>query len=221
MKRLILILLLTLSSFTGYANSFLSLWGGVGYATHYNYDLSFSGGLSYFKAISSRVGLGASLMAQTYNLYYDKESTDLVGATIRHKSMYAFFSPVLDYHLGHRNGNTHFYVTGGVGFNLSASDTMHKFSHVAYSPTGYAYDSAIDGSAKLNKLAFRFALGLTEYFGISSKYRLIITEEFAFLPNPLSSATDETNIQLSRDAAHFYMPSVISLRIGFCRRAGD
>ncbi len=216
MKRILLITLLVLSSAQGFSNSFLYLWGGAGLATHYNYDLGLSYGSTYVHGIFYRVAVGASVFTQQYNLYYNKEVSPISGASIRHNSNYAFFSPTIQFHMGDKVGATHFYVTGGVGFKISVTDTLHKWYKPAFPTTAnLAYDSLIDKSANINSMVTRIAFGFTEHCFISKHIGMAFTEDFAFLPSLLSSTKDPGNTELNNNVNRLFRPTYISLRIAF------
>ena len=215
MKRILLIALFVLSSSAAFCNSFTYLWGGAGLASHNNYDCGTSAGLSYYHAILGyRVGLGASVFMQQYNLYYDQQQkdADVTGATIRHNSRYVFLSPELNFHMGNK-GTTHFYITAGVGFNVGVVDTMHKWAPSTVSSPGY--DSMVDKSANINKMVSRVAIGLTEHFGIRKHIGVAITEDLAFLPGRLSSTTEPNNPVLNDNLNQLFKPTYFTLRIGF------
>ncbi len=212
MKRISLIIFLTLISLNGFSNSFFNIWGGAGLATRYNYDMGFSGGFTYIKAATWRLGLGASVFYQQYNLYYDRENSQLIGSSIRHNSSYAFVSPVLDLHLG-RRGNTHFYVTAGAGFNMGAADSLHKWAKGGY----VNYDSTIGKAENINKMVFRFGMGLVEYFSINRRYFISVNEDFGYLSDVLSKTNNPTDAMLNRNVNQLYTPTYISVRLGIIR----
>ncbi len=212
MKRILLITVFILSAVQAFSNSFIYLWGGEGISTHNNYNLGMSAGLTYDHALFYRMAFGASVFMQNYNLYYNKEEGGINGVTDRHKSNYAFLSPEFNFHLG-KTGRVHVYLTGGVGFNIGCTDTLHKWAApTALSP---GYDSVIDKSANINKMVSRFAFGATEHFYISKHIGMSFTEDFAYLPSLLSTTTEPTDRVFNNNVRQIFRPAYISLRIGF------
>ncbi len=210
MKRISLITLFTLLSFSGFSATFIQLWGGAGVATRHNYDAGISAGLSFFKGMPYRVNIGASLFLQQYNLYYDRENAQLVGGSLRHNSTYAFFSPVIDLRIG-KYGNTHFYLTGGAGFNMNAVDTLHKWDRQGAT----TYDSTIGKPENINKMVFRLGMGLSEYFNVSQKFYMNITEDVGFMATKLSEINDPADAKINNNVGQIFRPTYISIRIGF------
>lgn len=210
MKRIALTVLLILLGYTGFSTTFFQLWGGAGIATRYNYDAGLSAGMTIFKGLPYRVNVGASVFLQQYNLYYDKENTQLVGASIRHSSSYVFLSPMIDLRMG-KTGNTHFYLTAGPGFNMSAVDTLHKWDRQG----AITYDSTIGKPENINKMVVRLGMGLSEYFNISRKFYMNITEDVGFMATKLSETNDVTNTKLNNNVGRLFRPTYISIRIGF------
>lgn len=210
MKRISLVTLFILLSFSGFSATFFQFWGGAGVATKYNYDAGISTGISFFKGFPYRVNVGASVFLQQYNLYYDKENSQLVGGSIRHNSSYAFVSPVIDLRIG-KYGNTHFYLTAGAGFNMNAVDTLHKWDRQG----AVTYDSTIGKPENINKMVVRLGMGLSEYFPISQKFYMNITEDVGFLANKLSETNDPSDAKINNNVGQIFRPTYISIRIGF------
>ncbi len=214
MKRILLIVLLVLGSYEGFSNSLVSLWAGAGLATRYNYDYGLSFGLDYTHALFYRVGIGLSAFAQQYNLYYDKDNANVVAGSMRNQSTYVFACPKLEYHLG-KKGNIHFYLTGGAGFKMNATDTLRKWSKAAYSATP-GYDSMIDRSASMNSLVYRLGFGFTEYFPTRGHLSFTLGQDFGFLPGLISTSDDPSNASLHNNVNQFYKPTYITFRLGIC-----
>lgn len=210
MKRLIITLLLALGTMPVFAVTFFQLWGGAGLATRYNYDIGLSSGVNFMTSAAFRLGVGFSAFTQQYNIYYDKENLANRGGSIRHQSMYAFFSPLLDYHLrGH--GYTHFYITAGAGFKMSATDSLHKWSRMG----SVSYDSTLGNAANANSMIVRVGMGLTHYFPFQHKRMfLTIGEDIGFLATKLSETTDPTNALLNNNTGRIYRPTYVSIRLG-------
>jgi len=215
MKRILLIACILCGGFSGFSQVSLIVGvnGGAGLATHYNYDMGLSYGANVCKTVSSRLGIGAEVMMQQYNLYYNKEEISLIGGTIRHKSNYLFISPMFEGHLGHKEGTTHFYITGGVGLNMGAEDTLHKYAKATY-PVGAVYDSVIGNAKNINSMVFKIGFGFREYMNLGRRLCLTFTEDFAFLPGKLAETTDPTNDMLRNHVSPFYKPTYITFRIG-------
>jgi hypothetical protein len=214
MKRFLLVILLSLGAYNGFSNSLISLWGGAGLATKYNYDMGVTGGFDFAHAVINRFGIGISAFTQQYNLYYDKELNEFSGASIRHKSMYLFACPKLEYHIG-RKGNTHFYLSGGAGFKMGVEDTMHKWAKTSYIP-GSGYDSLVDRSASVNSMVYRVGFGFTEFFSIKGHLSFTFTEDFGFLPSLISKSDEPNNATLHSNVNQFYRPTYFTLHIGIC-----
>ena len=215
MKKCILSAMLVLISFSSFSNGFsFAAWSGAGYSLKHNYDLGFSHGITYVKAVSYRVALGAQVFTQQYNNYYNAQQTAIAGTTIRYNTNYAFVSPTLDYHIGHKMGHTHFYVTYGFGYNMGGTDTMHKWSRKTYSQ-GVAYDSVIGTEASINKMVMRAAMGINQYFYLGRHIFLTATADFGFLAGRLSEANNPSDEVLQAKIDQIYRPAYMSIRLGF------
>lgn len=209
MKRIFITLLLIVGSMPVFANTFVQLWGGAGVAGRYNYDLGLSSGVNFYTAAGFRMGVGFSAFTQQYNIYYSKELQANRGGSIRYQSTYAFFSPMIDYHLrGH--GYTHIYFNAGAGFKMSATDSLHKWSKV-----GAIYDSTLSDPANINSMVIRIGMGMSHFFPFKhKKMYLTIGEDVGFLANKISETTDKTNRLLDGNTSRIYKPMYISVRLG-------
>lgn len=211
MKKLLLMILLFFVVKPAMSQSFTGIYGGAGVATSNNYDLGINAGAYYYKSVMWRMAVGAQVFMQQYNIYYDKERNQQVGATIRNNSNYVFIAPMLAYHV-RGNGNTHFYINAGVGFNMGAKDSLHKWSY-----TGIAgYDSTVGSADNVNKMLVRFGVGLITYFHVKKHLNIFISEDVGFLGSKLSETTDVTDIRLNNNVNQIYRPLYISLRLGIC-----
>ena len=216
MKRLLLLTFLCFCTIQGFSNGMFGIYGGAGLSTRYNYDLGLNYGIMGYRAISYRAGLGASIFSQTYNMYYDKESNQTVGTSIRNKSTYGFFSPLLIFDMRRYDGRYKFYVTGGVGYNIGGYDTLHKWNNSGI--IGSSYDSVIDGSKNINKLVYRIGFGLMQFSSMGKHLTFCFNEDIGFLPALLSSTTNAADDRLKNNVSRFYKPTYITLRLGIFLR---
>ncbi len=216
MKKSLLIAVLLSASLQGFSQTFIQLWSGAGLCTSGNYDMGLSSGLSFFKGVAWRTGVGAQIFMQGYNIYYDTEVGNPVGSSLRNKSNYVFIAPMIDFHL-RQNGHTHVYLNAGVGFNMGAQDSLRRWS---YTPNGY--DSTVGSADSVSKMVVRIGMGMTHYIGGTGRFRISVSEDVGFLATRLSKTTDPTDVRLYNNASQFYKPLYISLRLGigwrFARR---
>ncbi len=235
MKKYILIVLFSLFSniafsedeFGGYLTHNISLLVGAGLATQNNYDVGPSLALSFHKAcFKQRVFLGISLNYQEYSLYYDREAQALnnekayEGVTIRNKSDYGFFSPSIEYYIGN-SCNFSLYVNGGVGYSIGGTETLHKWdqSHsYPLTPTN-AYDSTINTTSNINKLIFRYAIGMCQYSPIygrhPKKIKFMFNEEIGFVQGNISTTANNNNPSRTTFSPNNLSPVYITFRIGY------
>jgi len=212
MKRLLLVALLCISALQGFSNGMMGLLAGAGLTGRNNYDVGLSYGLMGYRAISYRVGLGAMIFSQQYDLYYTNELNNPMGSSLRTNLSYGFFSPLLIYDMRNHDGRYKFYLTAGVGYNLSGYDSVHKWNMSSY--PGASYDSLIDGSKNINKLTYRIGFGFLQFVPMNRHFTFCFNEDIGFLPSVLSSTTDKTDATLRSNVARYYRPTYISLRLG-------
>ena len=217
MKRTLLVLCLALCTLTGSANSFTGLWGGIGLAKTNNYGLSNCAGLTYYYGISYGIGIGANVLYQKYNMYYSDQANAVNGTTVRLDGAYAFVSPMFVFHVV-RSGQTQAYVGAGVGYSVGTTDSVHKWSHTEWSSAHGKYDSMIDGSKTLKKMAYRIGFGMTHYYGLGGNWRLAITEDVGILPAGLGSYEEAGNQKLNSDMVKFFKPVMFTIRLGITYR---
>src|SRR4051812_32294895 len=133
MKRIILIAFLSFSAMRAYCqtNTFIGVYGGAGLTTTYNYDVAISGGVDFIKGLfhNGRTGLGFNAFYQTISMAYDNEAyrekngVGNAGVMLLNQSSFIVFAPKFDYGIGKKQ-NIHFYVNGGIAYNLSGTETM-------------------------------------------------------------------------------------------------
>ena len=212
MKRLLLLALLCCCTLQGFSNGMFGILAGAGLSTRYNYDMGLNVGLMGYSAAWQRVGIGASVFMQGYNMYYDKENQNTTGTSLRTKATYGFFSPLLVYDLNKHHGRSKFYLTGGVGYNISGYDIVRKWDRS--NVVGASYDSSIDASKNINKLAYRIGFGFMQFVPMGRHLTFCFNEDFGYLPALLSSTTNTNDVMLSNNISRYYKPAVVTLRLG-------
>jgi hypothetical protein len=114
-----------------------------------------------------------------------------------------------------KSGNVQAYADFGIGYLESGTLTLHKWSNVAWSSKGAAYDSLIDESGSINTMAFRLGFGFTEFYKLGGDFHLFIGQDVGFLVNPLANVNYDPNYSdLRTNMTQFFQPTYISLRIG-------
>jgi hypothetical protein len=220
MKRVLFIFLLTFSAISGMAqtNSLIGFFAGGGLATAHNYDVALSGGAEFSKAVFNRTWLGITAFYQGYGMLYDKEANGLsngsgsAGMTILHKSAFVFLAPKITHDIGAR-GFLKCYLSVGGGFNMGGTETLRKWDRTFGATTGN-YDSVINTTANINKMAVRLGVGFVQYIGMGRHWWFTINEDFGFLTSSLSQSSDVTFPSRTTYSPNKLGPGYISLQIG-------
>ena len=219
MKRITLIAFLSFQVLQGYSQTLIGLYGGGGVATTaYNYNAGISAGLSLLKFYSERASVGGNLFYQTFGVAYDNEAYGVkggggnAGVQVLNQSAYIFLCPKFDYALG-KTGTVHFFVDGGVGFNMGGTESMRKWDH-SYGAAYGNYDSVIETTPNLTKMLLRFGTGLTEYLSTGKHWRFTFTEDFGFIAQNLSSTSNYLNPSRTEYTPRSMKPGYFSIQIG-------
>lgn len=233
MKRFILPVLLSLLTVKGYSQdggrayikSIISLYGGGGLATQYNYDVALSGGFGYEKSTGSGFFVGGQVFLQSYSLYFDNEANSATkgqgytGVTLGHNSKYVFVAPQIRTMLGSNPGIIYWmYVNGGIGFNAGGTETAHIWDHsyVSYPGNIGNYDTVLNLSSNINKTVYRIGLGFAQDLQIGRRTFFTFKEDFGYLVSGLTLSgdiTDKTTLRTPYSPQKLN-PVYISLQIG-------
>jgi hypothetical protein len=214
MKKLLLILLISLFAQQSYSNSFYFGWDGFGMATRNNFNMAMSYGAYYYSGIAFGTGLGATEFYQRYNTYYSRENRSTVGGSLRADVTYRFFSPMVVFQLSH-SGQSQVYFTGGIGELQSGGEAIYnKWSRAPWSNKGEVYDSTIDFTPELNKYIFRIGFGFTQFMRLGGNFHMFINEDAGVLATPISDVSGRQYSDLKTNAAQFFQPTYISIRVG-------
>jgi hypothetical protein len=222
MKSRTLLFLFSFCAFSAFSqskNGIIGIYGGGGLATSDNYNVAISGGLDFQKGVFYRSFLGFDLFYQQYGLSYDNEANGAkngsgsAGVSILNKSGYIFFAP--KFSVGMRETqNVKLYITAGVGYNMSGTETLRKWEY-RYTNTSGNYDSTIDATPDINKLLFRIGIGMTEYIKMRGKWWFTLTEDLGFITSNLSTLANTDNPNRTEFSPHNLSPAIFSLQIGF------
>lgn len=220
MKRLILIAFLSFCGSHAFSktNTFIGLRGGAGIAVPHNYDLSLYGGLDFTKGLFNRTALGLSVFYQSFGVVHDneafgfKDGNGTAGTTLLHQSAYVFVAPRFEYGIGKKE-NIHFYINGGVGFNMGGKESIRKWDESFGAGPGN-YDSVIDASANINKMVARLGLGFVQYLHMGRHWRFTISEDMGFLPQSLTVTGSAADASRTRYTPAKINPTTISLHLG-------
>jgi hypothetical protein len=208
-----------------YIKSIISLYGGGGLATSYNYDVAISGGLGYERSTGSGFFLGGHVFMQSYSLYYDNESASArkgmgyTGVTLGHESKYLFVAPQLRTMIAAKPGLTYWlYVNGGIGFNAGGKETAHIWDHRTSNFPGNNgnYDTVLDLSSNINKTVYRLGVGFCQDIQAGRHLYFTFREDFGFLVSGLTlsgDVTDKTTLRNSYSPQKLN-PVYISLQMG-------
>jgi hypothetical protein len=158
-------------------------------------------------------------MYQSYNLFYNNQAAfGEQGESVLHSSGYVFIAPKIEVCLGKRS-TTHFYLCPGVGYNITGKETTRKWNATYGSALLGNYDSTINTTANIKKLAFRINFGFTEYMYASRKWRVILTEDFGFLATDLTTTGSYTDPERTPYSVQDSKPVYISLLLGIDHRS--
>jgi len=218
MKRILLLVFLSVLATGSFSQTLIGLYGGAGLATSNNYDVGISGGLDFAKAIGNKTWLGANVFYQGFSLNYDNEANSarhgdgIAGFIERNSTGYVFVAPKLVHDVT-RNGLIKFYVNVGVGFKMSGFDSVHKWNHSYDSINVRRYDSTNDNSKNINSMLVRVGTGFIEYMHLGGNWWFTFTEDFGFIGGSLVK-TGEANPAQTPYSAQKLNPGYISLQIG-------
>jgi hypothetical protein len=215
-----------------YASSFhLGLAVGAGLANVNNYDVGPCAQLELTFPVRHAIDFGFFLQYQEYSLYYQNLSPYAAfnetysGVTIRNRSDYAFFTPEINVPLGGLRfpRMINFYVDGGVGFNVSGSETLHKWNNTNSLPlyTVANYDSTISTTKDINKMIYKYGFGFTENtYLYHRRMYLTFTEDFSFTAGSISTTSNVNGPNHTPDFPTTLSPVYFSFKVGFtfCHR---
>ncbi len=218
-----------------YASSFhLGLAVGAGLANVNNYDVGPNAQLELTFPVRQAIDIGFMLQYQEYSLYYQNLSPYAAfnetysGVTIRNRSDYAFFTPEINVPLGGLRfpRMITLYVDGGVGYNVSGSETVHKWNNSNNYPlyTIPNYDSTISTTKNITKMIYKYGFGLTENAYVYRRHiYLTFTEDVSFTAGSLSTTTNQNTPNRTSDFPNSLSPVYFSFKVGFtfCKRNGS
>lgn len=213
MKKAILLILILTAGMTSYADTYYFGWDGVGIATRYNYNIGYSYGSYQYKGIANGLAIGAMEIYQQYSVYYDREQMNAVGTSVKYDMMYKFVAPMVVFQLT-KSGQTQCYVDVGYGEIQSGTMESHKWSRYSWSQAGAVYDQTNDETSNINGAAFRFGLGLTQFYKLGGNFHLFINEDVGWLLSPLADITKPDFGGIKTNTWNLFQPTYISLRIG-------
>ena len=221
MKSITLLILFSFCAFAGFGqskNAIIGIYGGAGVATSDNYNAAISGGIDFEKGIFYRSFLGVDLFYQGYGLAYDNEAngakngSGAAGVAILNTSGYVFLAP--KFSVGMRETqNVKFYLTAGVGYNMSGTETMRKWDF--RNGASGNFDSTLNTTPDINKLLFRVGIGITEFIKMRGKWWFTLTEDLGFLTNNISTLANADNPSRTEFSPRNLSPAIFSLQIGF------
>ena len=109
MKNALLALVMVVTGFNGYSQSYYFAWDGYGFATSHNYSLTYGYGSYQYKAVTDGLGIGFQEIDQNYDLNYNNDGGGH-GSSMRIQANYYYLSPMAVFQCN-KSGSVQCYAT--------------------------------------------------------------------------------------------------------------
>ena len=192
MKRIILVILLSVFSKFSLAQGMYGFGIGLGYTTAAHSRITPAFETYHLWKITTHWYAGINVSLQKYSFLYDASGGaatlsygDLVS--IRQKSSFLFFNPRVDYGIGYRK-YVHVSVLGGPGFAISAGQWMDKHEPLLVTSAGNVGHDTLTYNTSYNvpRTIFRIGVAVSERIPTHGYFNIILTQEFTNLMNKLN-----------------------------------
>lgn len=194
MKSGALVVLFCLVTTTSFSQGMFGFQAGIGRGTAYTPNKTLAVEGYYLYKVTPHFHMGASLFFQRYSFLNTlvKDTANLNYGevlSIRQRSSYLFFCPILDIGFGY-----HKYVRAAISFGpglyVGGNQYYNQFQPAWINTAGYSYGRdtvSYNTTYNIPQVLFRVGLGLSERIPTYRYWNITLSEEFTYLPRYISN----------------------------------